>query len=72
MNLQLLERINFLERRVIELENRLSKYENPKNSRNSSVPPSKDENRPEKTRVYGRVPTRKAEASRGTKAIPWK
>lgn len=48
MNLQLLERINFLERRVIELENRLSKYENPKNSRNSSVPPSKDENRPQK------------------------
>lgn len=48
MNLQLMERINFLERRINELENRLSKYENPKNSRNSSVPPSKDENRPPK------------------------
>lgn len=28
------------------LRGRLSKYEHPKNSNNSSVPPSKDENRP--------------------------
>jgi len=34
----------------IELKERLAKYENPKNSRNSSVPPSKDENRPFKTK----------------------
>ncbi|WP_445733637.1 IS66 family transposase [Mariniflexile sp.] len=32
--------------RISELEERLAGYENPKNSRNSSVPPSKDENRP--------------------------
>ena len=32
------------------LREKLSKYENPKNSRNSSVPPSKDENRPLKTK----------------------
>jgi len=32
------------------LQNRLSKYENPKNSRNSSIPPSKDENRPFKSK----------------------
>jgi transposase len=32
----------------IELRERLAEYENPKNSRNSSVPPSKDENRPKK------------------------
>lgn len=43
-----MERIGFLEKRVIELENKLSKFQNPKNSGNSSVPPSKDENRPKK------------------------
>jgi len=32
------------------LREKLSKYEHPKNSRNSSVPPSKDENRPLKTK----------------------
>ncbi len=31
-----------------ELKVRLAKYENPKNSRNSSIPPSKDENRPKR------------------------
>jgi len=30
------------------LKNRLAKYETPKNSKNSSVPPSKDENRPKR------------------------
>jgi transposase len=31
--------------RVAELEEKLSKYENPKNSKNSSIPPSQDPNR---------------------------
>ena len=31
-----------------ELKRRLAKYETPKNSRNSSIPPSKDENRPQR------------------------
>lgn len=31
-----------------ELKRRLSKYEHPKNSNNSSIPPSKDENRPKR------------------------
>lgn len=31
--------------RIIELEEKLSKYENPKNSKNSSIPPSQDPNR---------------------------
>lgn len=48
MNLKLMERIQILEKTIMDLENRLSKYGNPKNSRNSSVPPSKDENRPAK------------------------
>lgn len=54
MNLEyLIRRLDELEKRVVFLEKenamlreRLSKYENPKNSRNSSIPPSKDENRP--------------------------
>lgn len=52
---ELIIRLERLELRVLELERenaqlraRLSKYENPKNSRNSSIPPSKDENRPKK------------------------
>jgi len=52
---ELVAKLERLEKRVFELgkENselreRLSKYENPKNSRNSSMPPSKDENRPGK------------------------
>lgn len=32
----------------IALKERLAKYENPKNSRNSSIPPSKDENKPKR------------------------
>jgi len=49
INLRLMERIRFLEARVLELEKELSSYRHPKNSRNSSIPPSKDENRPKKT-----------------------
>lgn len=54
MNIGLLiERLETLEKKVATLEKensflkeRLAKYENPKNSRNSSIPPSRDENRP--------------------------
>lgn len=49
----LIRRLEALEKKVDSLEKgnaflkeRLAKYENPKNSRNSSIPPSKDENRP--------------------------
>lgn len=51
----LIRRLEALEKKVdtFEKENaflrdRLAKYENPKNSRNGSLPPSKDENRPAK------------------------
>lgn len=37
-----------LRKQNFELRERLAGYQNPKNSRNSSVPPSKDENRPKK------------------------
>lgn len=67
MNLKLMERINFLELRVKDLENRLSKYENPKNSRNSSVPPSKDENRPQKNQSLRESSDRKSGGQPGHK-----
>lgn len=56
--LELLARVDLLTKRVeqlerfeaenAELKRRLSKYEHPKNSNNSSIPPSKDENRPKR------------------------
>lgn len=39
-----------LEKENIFLRERLAKYETPKNSRNSSIPPSKDENRPQRNK----------------------
>ena len=61
---ELFIRLEKLEKRILELEvyekeniilrERLSRYENPKNSRNSSVPPSKDENRPRKNQSLRR------------------
>lgn len=47
---QLTKRVDRLEQENTELRKKLSKYENPKNSRNSSLPPSKDENRPLRTK----------------------
>lgn len=41
-------RIPLLERENASLKARLVKYETPKNSNNSSIPPSKDENRPKR------------------------
>jgi len=49
MNLKLMGRISILESRIVDLEKELARYRHPKNSSNSSVPPSKDENRPKKT-----------------------
>jgi transposase len=42
------KKIEDLTKENAELKNRLKKYETPKNSNNSSVPPSKDENRPKR------------------------
>ena len=49
-NQQLKEIIQTLIVRISSLEERLSRYENPKNSRNSSIPPSHDYSRIPKTR----------------------
>ncbi len=53
---QILKELSFLKednlrlrKRVKELEQRLAKYENPKNSGNSSIPPSQDPNRQTKS-----------------------
>gem|GEM_PF-3308958 len=43
--------------RVAELEDRLSKYENPKNSKKSSVPPSQESNRVTKKKYLPAKPT---------------
>lgn len=42
------EQLEYLEAENADLKHRLSKYEHPKNSNNSSIPPSKDENRPKR------------------------
>ena len=49
-NQQFKEIIIALLSKVASLEERLTRYENPKNSRNSSIPPSHDYSRPPKTR----------------------
>jgi len=46
----ILERVDKLEQENKALKLELAHYKNPKNSRNSSIPPSKDENRPLKTK----------------------
>ncbi len=57
----LFKRIDFLTKENAELKHRLSKYENPKNCNNSSIPPSKDENRPKRKNLREK-PDRKVKA----------
>jgi transposase len=64
---QLIEQVSFLAKRVGELEERLARYENPKNSRNSSMPPSMDGNRPKKERSLRRPTGRKPGGQHGHK-----
>ena len=45
----LTQRVKQLERENAMLKEKLNQYKNPKNSSNSSIPPSKDENKPVKT-----------------------
>ncbi len=68
----LIRRLEALEKKVdtLEKENaflryRLAKYENPKNSRNSSLPPSKDENRPAKNQSLGTPSGKKTGGQKG-------
>lgn len=67
VNLKIMERVRFLEATVIELENELALHRSPKNSGNSSVPPSKDEDRPKKTESLREESGRKPGGQQGHK-----
>ena len=54
-----------LRRENEDLKEKLSKYENPKNSNNSSIPPSKDENRPFKSKSLRKKTGRKPGGQEG-------
>jgi len=59
------EKANLLQRENDILKDKLAKYENPKNSNNSSVPPSKDENRPFKSKSLRKKTGRKPGGQKG-------
>ena len=58
--------VNELKAENKELKRRLAKYETPKNSSNSSIPPSKDENRPQRRSLREKT-GRKPGGQRGRK-----
>jgi len=58
-------RIEALEKDNLMLREKLAKYENPKNSNNSSVPPSKDENRPFKSKSLRKKTHRRPGGQKG-------
>jgi len=74
---ELIQKVEFLSKRVAQLEvlekenkelrMRLSKYETPKNSNNSSIPPSKDENRPKRNQSLREKTGRKPGGQKGRK-----
>jgi transposase len=59
------EKAKLLQRENDILKEKLKKYENPKNSNNSSVPPSKDENRPFKSKSLRKKTGRKPGGQNG-------
>ena len=61
------ERTKLLQRDNAILKEKLAKYENPKNSNNSSIPPSKDENRPFKSKSLRKKTGRKPGGQKGHK-----
>lgn len=68
LRLEVMEReMVILAKENAALRERLSKYENPKNSRNSSIPPSKDENRPKKNQSLRRATGKKPGGQLGRK-----
>lgn len=64
---ELIYKIEELVKEVQFLKQRLSKYEHPKNSNNSSVPPSKDENRPKRNQSLRQKSGRKPGGQSGHK-----
>lgn len=59
------EKTKLLKRDNVILKEKLAKYENPKNSNNSSIPPSKDENRPFKSKSLRKKTGRKPGGQKG-------
>ena len=59
--------IKTLEKKIESLEDQLTRYQTPKNSRNSSIPPSKDENRPKKNQSLRNKSGRKPGGQSGHK-----
>ena len=66
-NLDLRKRNTALENENLFLKTKIGRYENPKTSRNSSIPPSKDENRPPRTRSLREKTGRKPGGQKGRK-----
>ena len=64
---ELQEEINTLKKENIELKARIHELEHPKNSSNSSIPPSKDENRPRKNQSLRKKTGRKTGGQKGHK-----
>lgn len=62
--------ISDLRKEVSDLEEKLSKYENPKNSKNSSIPPSQDPNR--KTKSLRKPSDKKVGGQKGHKGFKLK
>jgi len=62
---ELLQKVEQLTREVQYLRGRLSKYETPKDSGNSSIPPSKDENRPKRNQSLREKTGRKPGGQKG-------
>lgn len=64
---ELEKRLVFFERENATLREKLAKYENPKNSRNSSIPPSNDQNRPKPNQSLRKKTGRKPGGQKGRK-----
>ena len=71
--LEVLEKeVAHLRRENLDLRERLAKFENPKNSGNSSIPPSKDENRPRKNQSLRKTTGKKPGGQPGHKGTTLK
>ena len=64
---ELISSVDLLQKENSKLRLELAKYQHPKNSRNSSIPPSQDENRPRQTKSLRKKSDKKPGAQKGHK-----